>query len=63
MLVVAIVTTVVVLVTFAFTTLVDEPATAVALMVILLLSIALTSEGSALATPAPPRHEPAGLES
>jgi amino acid transporter len=41
LLVLAIVTTVVVLVTFAFTTLVDEPATAVALMVILLLSIAL----------------------
>jgi len=40
-LVVAIVTTVVVLVTFAFTTLVEEPATAVALIVILLLSIAL----------------------
>jgi hypothetical protein len=35
------VATVVVLVTFAFTTLVDEPATAVALAVILLLSIAL----------------------
>ena len=41
MLVLAIVTTVVVLVTFAFTTLVDEPATAVALLVILILSIAL----------------------
>jgi amino acid transporter len=41
LLVLAIVTTVVVLVTFAFTTLVDEPATAVAVMVILLLSIAL----------------------
>jgi amino acid transporter len=41
LLVLAIVMTVVVLVTFAFTTLVDEPATAVALMVILLLSIAL----------------------
>jgi amino acid transporter len=41
LLVLAIVTTVVVLVTFAFTTLVDEPASAVALMVILLLSIAL----------------------
>ena len=40
-LVLAIVATVVVLVTFAFTTLVDEPATAVALAVILLLSIAL----------------------
>jgi amino acid transporter len=40
-LIVAIVTTVVVLVTFAITTLVDEPATAVALAVILLLSIAL----------------------
>jgi hypothetical protein len=36
---------------------------AIALVVILLLSIALTSEGSALATPAPPRLEPAGLES
>jgi hypothetical protein len=32
---------VVVLLTFAFTTLVDEPATAVALVVILLLSVAL----------------------
>jgi hypothetical protein len=31
----------VVLLTFAFTTLVDEPATAVALAVILLLSVAL----------------------
>ena len=40
-LIVAIVTTVVVLVTFAITTLVDEPATAVALAVILLLSISL----------------------
>jgi amino acid transporter len=40
-LVLAIVATVVVLVTFAFTTLVDEPATAVALIVILLLSVAL----------------------
>jgi amino acid transporter len=38
---VAIASTVVVLLTFAFTTLVDEPATAVALAVILLLSIAL----------------------
>ena len=38
---VAITSTVVVLLTFAFTTLVDEPATAVALAVILLLSIAL----------------------
>jgi amino acid transporter len=37
----AIVTTVVVLLAFAFTTLVDEPATAVALVAILLLSIAL----------------------
>jgi len=35
------VTTVVVLLAFAFTTLVDEPATAVALVMILLLSIAL----------------------
>lgn len=40
-LVLAIVATVVVLVTFAFTTLVDEPATAVALIVILLLSVTL----------------------
>jgi predicted tellurium resistance membrane protein TerC len=38
---VAIASTVVVLLTFAFTTLVEEPATAVALAVILLLSIAL----------------------
>jgi hypothetical protein len=38
---VAIASTVVVLLTFAFTTLVDEPATAVALAVIRLLSIAL----------------------
>jgi amino acid transporter len=38
---VAITSTVVVLLTFAFTTLVDEPATAVALAVILLLSVAL----------------------
>jgi amino acid transporter len=37
----AITSTVVVLLTFAFTTLVDEPATAVALAVILLLSVAL----------------------
>jgi amino acid transporter len=37
----AIVTTVVVLLAFAFTTLVDEPATAVTLVAILLLSIAL----------------------
>ncbi|MGH8834083.1 MAG: APC family permease [Actinomycetes bacterium] len=41
LLVLAIVTTVVVLVTFAFTTLVDEPGTAIALLVILILSIAL----------------------
>ena len=41
LLVVAIVSTVVVLVTFAVTTLVDEPATAVALVAILLLSIVL----------------------
>jgi amino acid transporter len=41
LLVLAIVTTVVVLVAFAVTTLVDEPATAVALVVILLLSIVL----------------------
>jgi amino acid transporter len=41
LLVLAIVTTIVVLLTFAFTTLADEPATALALMVILLLSIAL----------------------
>jgi len=40
-LVLAILTTVVVLVTFALTTLVEEPETAVALVVILLLSIAL----------------------
>jgi hypothetical protein len=38
---VAITSTVVVLLTFAFTTLVDEPTTAVALAVILLLSVAL----------------------
>jgi amino acid transporter len=38
---VAITSTVVVLLTFAFTTLVDEPATAVALAIILLLSVAL----------------------
>jgi amino acid transporter len=38
---IAITSTVVVLLTFAFTTLVDEPATAVALVVILLLSVAL----------------------
>jgi amino acid transporter len=38
---VAITSTVVVLLTFAFTTLVDEPATAVALGVIVLLSVAL----------------------
>jgi amino acid transporter len=41
LLVLAIVSTVVVLVTFAFTTLVDEPATIVALVVILVLSIGL----------------------
>jgi amino acid transporter len=41
LLVLAIVTTVVVLLAFAFTTLVDEPATAVTLVAILLLSIAL----------------------
>jgi amino acid transporter len=40
-LVLAIVATVVVLVTFAFTTLVDEPGTAVALIVILLLAVTL----------------------
>ena len=34
-------TTVIVLVTFAFTTLVDEPKTAIALIVILVLSIGL----------------------
>jgi hypothetical protein len=61
-LVLAIVTTVLVLVTFAFTTLVDEPATAVALMVILLLSIGLTWDGSAPAMRAPVRPEPATLE-
>jgi hypothetical protein len=38
---VAITSTIVVLLTFAFTTLVDEPATAAALAVILLLSVAL----------------------
>jgi hypothetical protein len=38
---VAITSTVVVLLTFAFTTLVDEPATAVGLVVIVLLSVAL----------------------
>ena len=38
---VAITSTVVVLLTFAFTTLVDEPATAAALGVIVLLSVAL----------------------
>jgi L-asparagine transporter-like permease len=38
---VAITSTVVVLLTFAFTTLVDEPATAVALAVIVLLGVAL----------------------
>ena len=41
LLVLGVVTTVIVLVTFAFTTLVDEPATAVALVAILLLSILL----------------------
>ena len=40
-LVLAVVSTVTVLVTFVFTTLVDEPATAVTLVVILLLSIAI----------------------
>ena len=40
-LVLAVLTTVVVLLTFAFTTLLDEPATAVALVVILLLSISM----------------------
>jgi predicted tellurium resistance membrane protein TerC len=38
---VAITSTVVVLLTFAFTTLVEEPATAVALAVIVLLGVAL----------------------
>jgi hypothetical protein len=38
---VAITSTIVVLLTFAFTTLVDEPATAVALAIILLLGVAL----------------------
>jgi hypothetical protein len=38
---VAITSTIVVLLTFAFTTLVNEPATAAALAVILLLSVAL----------------------
>jgi hypothetical protein len=38
---VAITSTVVVLLTFAFTTLVEEPATAVALLVIVMLSVAL----------------------
>ena len=41
MLVLAVLSTVVVLVDFAFTTLVDEPGTAVALVVILVLSIVL----------------------
>jgi len=41
LLVLAVSTTVLVLVTFALTTLVDEPATAVALVVILLLSISM----------------------
>jgi Na+/melibiose symporter-like transporter len=41
LLVVAIVSTVVVLATFAVTTLVDEPGTAIALVAILLLSILL----------------------
>ena len=41
MLSVAITSTVVVLLTFAFTTLVEEPATAVALAVIVLLGVAL----------------------
>jgi amino acid transporter len=41
MLVLAIMSTVVVLVTFAFTTLVDEPGTAIALVVILVLSIVI----------------------
>jgi hypothetical protein len=40
-LVVAIVSTLTVLVTFALTTLVDEPATAIALVVILALSVGL----------------------
>ena len=41
MLIVAITSTIVVLITFALTTLVEEPATAVALAVIILLSVAL----------------------
>ena len=41
MLLVALASTVIVLVTFVFTTLVDEPATAVLLAVILLLSVGL----------------------
>ena len=46
MLVLGVASTVIVLVTFAFTTLVDEPATAVALVVILVLSIVIDSSGS-----------------
>jgi amino acid transporter len=41
MLVLAIMSTVVVLVTFAFTTLVDEPGTAIALVAILVLSVVI----------------------
>jgi amino acid transporter len=54
-LVLAILTTVVVLVTFALTTLVEEPATAVALVVILLLSIALDAGWKHTARAAPRR--------
>ena len=54
-LVLAILTTVVVLVTFALTTLVEEPETAVALVVILLLSIALDAGWKHTARAAPRR--------
>jgi amino acid transporter len=60
LLVLAIVTTVVVLVAFAATTLVDEPGTAIALMVILVLSIALDAVWKrARTTPAPTDVHPA----
>jgi amino acid transporter len=54
-LVLAILTTVVVLVTFALTTLVEEPETAVALVVVLLLSIALDAGWKHTARAAPRR--------
>jgi amino acid transporter len=62
LLVLAIGTTVVVLVTFAFTTLVDEPGTAAALVAILLLSIALDAiwKRSAHARPATVRASGVG---